>query len=400
MARALVVEDDREIMKTVEDTLVGLGHEHDWADNLQDARGLLEANAYDYVLLDLQIPAQPNRGFAKIEHGRSMLDTVQQVKGKGRLPVIIMTGYHSKCLDQTTELAAAGASQFISKPFPEAGRTLASVILDVLAKHREKFPDAVPAGNQPPALAPFPGGVLAFYPDHVELRGETIVEITHRGHGWKILHLLREKNDRGTYVRKSGKALAAAVQRGLGQNTVAQCIVGLRRRITEIMRDGLKLDCGLRDVIDNRPGGGYCLSPKIVVEVHGAEAGSVAANATRKGAVTKPDVTASHVTADVTAPEENVTARPDVTARGDNVTANERQKWVLGELARDAKITRADVEKHFAVGGRTVKRDLKELIAMGLVEFVRSPAPGHYRLRQRRPAAQLPAAKPLPATGS
>jgi len=370
--RTLVVEDDGEIMKSVEDTLLGLGHKHDWADNLQDAKQLLEANHYDYVLLDLQIPAQPNRGFAKIEHGRSLLESIQHVKGNGRLPIIIMTGYGKQCLDQTVELLALGATQFISKPFPETGRTLARVIQDVLAEHRRRFPDAAAAVNQPPKAAPFGGGPLAFYPDHIELCGETIVERTHRGHAWAVLHLLRERNSRSNYVRLSGEALAKAVNRGLGQNAIAQCVAALRERITTTVRDRLNLACGKHDVIDNR-GGGYHLTPKIIVEIHDGEqappAENVTGHVTGDTGVTKPNA-AANVTGDM----KNVTP---------GVSLNERQKWVLTRLASDAKITRLDVEKQFDVAARTVKRDLKNLLGLGLVEFAAKPRPGHYRLAKR-----------------
>ncbi len=66
------------------------------------------------------------------------------------------------------------------------------------------------------------------------------------------------------------------------------------------------------------------------------------------------------------------------------VTFLGRQEWILSELARGVKLTRADVERQFNVGDRTVKRDLKNLVATGQVEFVRLPAPGHYRLAGNR----------------
>ena len=77
--RALVVEDDLKIREEIEDTLCTLGHDHDWAKSQQDARELLEQNRYDYVLVDLQIPARTGRGFAKIEHGRNLVEQIQQV---------------------------------------------------------------------------------------------------------------------------------------------------------------------------------------------------------------------------------------------------------------------------------------------------------------------------------
>jgi len=263
-------------------------------------------------------------------------------------------------LDQTVELLAKGASDFISKPFPETGRTLARVIQDVLAAHRKKYPDAAAAMNQPPKAAPFAGGTLAFYPDHIELCGETILERTHRGHAWTVLHLLRERNSRGNYVRHSGEALAKDVNRGLGQNAIAQCVAALRDRIIEVMGDRLGLVCNKHDVIDNR-GSGYHLTPKVVVEVHDGEqapAENTVGRVTNDTAVTKSGAAAS-------------------------VSLNERQRWVVSELTKGARVQRSDVESRFAVAARTAKRDLKSLITVGLIEFVRTPRRGYYRLAER-----------------
>jgi hypothetical protein len=85
--------------------------------------------------------------------------------------------------------------------------------------------------------------------------------------------------------------------------------------------------------------------------------------------VTKPNVTPN-----VTGDTRNVTP---------GVALNGRQKCVLAALARDAKIIRTDVEKQFDVATRTVKRDLKGLLGLCLVEFVPQPRPGHYRLTKR-----------------
>ncbi|KPK50105.1 MAG: hypothetical protein AMK72_02990 [Planctomycetes bacterium SM23_25] len=77
-------------------------------------------------------------------------------------------------------------------------------------------------------------------------------------------------------------------------------------------------------------------------------------------------------------------SKPNVTSLvAPNVTPNERRKWLLGDLARDVRITRHDIEKLFSVAARTVKRDLKDLLECGLIEFVRAPHPGHYRLAER-----------------
>jgi predicted HTH transcriptional regulator len=85
--------------------------------------------------------------------------------------------------------------------------------------------------------------------------------------------------------------------------------------------------------------------------------------------VTKPVVTAN-----VTGDTKNATP---------GCALNERQKWVLAKLAGGTKITRPDVEKRFDVTATTVKRDLKDLVGLGLVEFVAQPRPGHRRIAER-----------------
>ena len=60
--KALIVDDDPRIMKIIEETLQGLNHEHVWVTNQHDARRALDIEQFDYVLLELRIPAKPRRG--------------------------------------------------------------------------------------------------------------------------------------------------------------------------------------------------------------------------------------------------------------------------------------------------------------------------------------------------
>jgi len=136
--KALVVEDDERIIESIEDALFSIGHEHDWVTNQHDAQLRLKESEYDYVLLDLQIPAKPNRGGANREFGCNPLRDIQRIKGRCRTPVIVMTAYSSDCLDLSTDLQANGASEFIAKPFSNKGRTLASVIRKVLCDQTPK----------------------------------------------------------------------------------------------------------------------------------------------------------------------------------------------------------------------------------------------------------------------
>ena len=130
--RALVVEDDERVIPSVEDALFSLGHEHDWVSNQADAQDRLAETSFDYVLLDLQIPARPGRGGASIDCGLNLLRWMRTRKNGQCPPVIIMTGQTGACVDLTRELTENGAREFIAKPFPDRGRTLAYVVRGVL----------------------------------------------------------------------------------------------------------------------------------------------------------------------------------------------------------------------------------------------------------------------------
>jgi CheY-like chemotaxis protein len=106
--KLLVVEDEPKIKtETIDDCLGSLGHVSDWAENQQDAIRLLEANDYDLVLLDLQIPSRPN-GKASPEFGKNLLKQIRARKGRDGIPVILMTAQHQHCVDLLTDLQEIG----------------------------------------------------------------------------------------------------------------------------------------------------------------------------------------------------------------------------------------------------------------------------------------------------
>jgi CheY-like chemotaxis protein len=161
--KVLVVEDEPKIKtETIDDCLGSLGHVSDWAQNQQDANGLLTANDYDLVLLDLQIPSRPN-GKASPEFGKNLLKQIRARKGRDGIPVILMTAQHQDCVGLLTDLQECHVDGSIAKPFPTTGRTLAVVIEDVLEKHR-RFRVASKGNGQSESLTPFPGGDLAELP--------------------------------------------------------------------------------------------------------------------------------------------------------------------------------------------------------------------------------------------
>lgn len=363
--RAFVVEDDTRTADAISDMLYSLGHELDHVTNQEDALARLDAGRYDYVLLDLHIPARPNRGGASHEFGVNLLRAIRERHGPNQLPVIIMTAHHGKCVDHTSELTRAGATEFISKPFPETGRTLAAVVRSVLEGRAVMgTTNAAPPVN----LKPFAGGMMAFGSDRIQLLGETIAEMSERANYWAVLHALKTRRDDGRFIPMRGTDLARKFKGGAaGENTVSSCVNDLRSRITAMMaRRGLK--CGKQDVIMSG-GPGYRLNPCIKVEERDGDI----AGSCRDIAGTCGDTDVSDVPA----------RKSDVPASRANVPLNDRQHWVLDKLRQGVQLERAELEKHFGIGSKTAKRDLSDLTDRGLIEFARTPRPGHYRLMKR-----------------
>jgi len=64
-----------------------------------------------------------------------------------------------------------------------------------------------------------------------------------------------------------------------------------------------------------------------------------------------------------------------------NVPANERQQWFLEQLAAGKQARAADIAAHWKVTEKSAKRDIADLKARGVVEFVGAPKKGFYRVK-------------------
>ncbi len=363
--KALVVEDDLKIQEEIEDVLGLLDHDHDWAESQQEARELIERNVYHYVLADLEIPARTGRGFAKIEYGKKLIEQIQQIKGRGVMPVILMTCYHKDGLNLAMELLGNGVMDFISKPFGDgtSGKSLPQVIQGVLEKHRKAFPPGVLPGDPP---KPFQGGTLAFYPDHIELEGEMVLERGGPGHAWEIMQVLRTPRYNGKLPRLSAPRLAKAIDpRGqISDGAINSCIHTLRTNITETMLASARLTVGRDDVIANL-GKGYHLAESLLIERHDAEAASdVAAAMSAPSVPEAPRV-----------PGKSAKDDPD-----DQEPLTDRQHWILDQLRQGVRLTRGMVERQFSIKDKQAKRELAGLSNRGMIEFIRKPRPGYYAL--------------------
>jgi len=63
-----------------------------------------------------------------------------------------------------------------------------------------------------------------------------------------------------------------------------------------------------------------------------------------------------------------------------NVTANDRQRWFLEQLATNKHIRASDLAAYWSISEKTAKRDIADLKKKGLIEFVGASKNGFYRI--------------------
>lgn len=113
----LVVDDEKNIRRTVEMVLTGEGYRVTGAASAEDALGILAQpnSPVDLVLLDVKLPGMS---------GLEMLERVRNEEGLRELPVIVISG-HATVHDAVTAIKL-GASDFFEKPLNRE-RVLVSV---------------------------------------------------------------------------------------------------------------------------------------------------------------------------------------------------------------------------------------------------------------------------------
>ena len=358
---ALVVEDDDRIMEQFDSELFSLGHAYERAASQGEAQQKLETHTFDYVLLDMHIPARQGRGGASTEYGLHLLKHIRQMKSPTALPVIIVTGKGDACVDLMTELNSYGPNEFVAKPWPtDKGRTLGAVIKGVLRQNAEGH--AVHAERNPVMQkTKFAGGTVVYWPERVEILGRVIAEESHRSNFWIVLQHLRQKCNDGRFKAFSGSVLAEQFKgKSATQNTVSSCVGKLRERITELLAEA-GVEAGEEDVILSG-GAGYRFKEWIKIEERDEE--------------NMPDSAGEGT--------ESVQAESKVeTGTSGNAPLSDRQFWVIDQIRSGVKLQRADLQKQFAVTAKTAKRDMADLLKRGLIVFVRTPRPGHYAMGKR-----------------
>ncbi len=395
--RALVVEDDLKMRTEIEDVLALLGHEHDWAECQQEAYALLQRQQYSYVLADLEIPARPDSKVTRIEYGAEFIGQIQRLKGRGAVPVIVMTAHAVEGLNLSSHLGHLGVLEFITKPFSDRpmDRTLAKVIQEVLHRHRGMCPPGALPGEEP---REFRGGSLAYYATHVELCGIVLLECDAIGHSWSVMQALRTPRTSGLLPHLSGPRLARAVDPSgqLSENAIASCVHHLRGRFAHTMLERANVLVGREGVIANG-NRGYHLAPWLGIESYdGPLIGAASAHVpTITGPGTQAGQSPTVLDCPAVTPHEPPTAptvpgaaipRPNDAPQFHLAPLPERQQWIWEQVLAGVKLERAMVQRHFGISEKQAKRELAALSARGLIEFRRKPHPGFYVLAQQQDA--------------
>lgn len=119
--KALVVEDNKADLKYIHSVLKSVRHTFDTATSQGAAMELLDKNTYDYILLDRELPFEPD-GIKRTQNGDNLFEQIKRDARHNATRVIIITAYDVSDPDQAVEMVKQGAFDFIAKPFTPARR--------------------------------------------------------------------------------------------------------------------------------------------------------------------------------------------------------------------------------------------------------------------------------------
>lgn len=352
--KILVVEDDHKIKtEVIDEVLASLSYKNDWATNQQQAVEFLQNNGYDLVLLDLQIPARPGSSLANSEFGKHLLRQIREIKGHGNVPVVIMTGHHQDGLDMAADLVGMGVIDFISKPFPSKGRTLASVIEKTLQKY-QKSKELQP----PQPEGTFTGGEMVFYPNHIELCGLKILG-SKAAPSREMLKTLTETKVDGTYKSWGGEQIADNIRAENGIGTVTGCARTIRTRVAGTLKKHMNVEVGENDFLEHSDQG-YRLNHRITVRFCDTHEILLGQNSVPKG----------HLRGQ----------KNDPIDLGVSYRVKTRCQWILDALNQGQQLRREDVENGLKCSDKTAQRALDVLRNADIIKFQGSKKTGHYVL--------------------
>ncbi len=324
---ALAIDDDQLLLANVARRLDLIGHAVQTAGSVEEARISLRCGtAFDYVLLDLELPIA-NGQLPDKQHGLNLLGHINDVDQ--HLPVVVMTAHDHDSSDLSAEVMRHGrAVDYLRKPFPtppSRHQTLESAVRQAYQRRREHHQKAQPQTR------PFPGGQLDFHPDRVEFHGVVLCGDEDSGMMRRILDLLYRHRGGNQWLWMTGSDLADKV--GAAEaGSVASAIAAFRKRVCLLLLEQGRIACPADGIIRSSRSG-YALGTQI----------------------TPAGVTAS--------PEPCEDSPID----GDGLTGRQRQ--ILDRLRAGERLRNRSMQEDFGISERTVKRDMGELRSRGLARY-------------------------------
>ena len=169
---ALIVEDDAPTSEDLVQIVESTGCETRTATNKSDALTLLDQLSFCFVLLDLQIRADPDSIKGHVAHGNALLREIRSRNSAhtGRcwwLPILIVSGYANEVM-AAVDVMKHGATDIIHKPFVTA--TVSELIQRALAESGRAEHESC---SKPPVRASSDSGdnvILAIPGDRVRRR--------------------------------------------------------------------------------------------------------------------------------------------------------------------------------------------------------------------------------------
>ncbi|QDU27732.1 HTH domain protein [Anatilimnocola aggregata] len=276
--------------------------------------------------------------------------------------------------------ASAPASKVNVNNWDEGAAAFAAVFTELMGQRPEvQSPSAatVPQGEPtspatgPKAVTPslFAGGLMVFREDRVTLCDVDICSGARSKPRRDFLELLAQRRPDGQFPAYDKDEIAQRIKLKSGEKSVAGLVRDLREDITARLGQLANIQCDGHQVILSG-GPGYRFADAITVQL-----------APGSAITDIEDNDQGHDVSSV--PSGDVPDVPNGDVRNRNVpdVGNERQTWILKELAKGRPLNAPNVAKHFGCSVKTVQRDLNALKKAGKVEFVGTSRSGIYRLR-------------------
>ena len=136
--KALVIDDCENFCRQAARRIAALGHECMTARHMEEARELLAANTFSYIILDMQIP-EDFAGCADVGNGHLMLQEIRRTYGgKDIRPVIVVSGQIKEYQEVADLVSINEANDYLQKPLQCTGRTIEESITRCLRAARER----------------------------------------------------------------------------------------------------------------------------------------------------------------------------------------------------------------------------------------------------------------------